>query len=765
MAKKYIVCHRRGTAVQWAEADIIPKSGELVIEIDETNNLHKLKIGDGVHRYSELAYLMTGDEIVTQVLTQTLPQIITITLDVNKWKKVTYGSDSNFSYYGQQIAIDGITEYSMLDLQPSADMLAEFQNLKLAFVTENKDAVITVYSIGEKPTKSYTMQATVVETHINTDRDSIISSAISVSAIQADYSQTDETKGDYIKNKPELGALAFKSVVEQSDINPDVFDTNIVNILPYAAEDRIIKDNSGAYLEFYSNNGSYIVGAQEGKIVSGSTTLFCIEIDKSKLPVGLNENSKLKIMVSYIRQDIAIAGKLEVNEDTYDGLSVHLPVGTHSCKYEIDLSQYRKIKLGFSVKSGVNEQISGTIQVLAEVNHQIICEDINQNLNLISANTTSFKELKDELQLEKHTKENLIKEKICRINDITSDKKIDIALFNEEACTIQVSGKNLANMGSKYYIDRKEMTNGITWQVMQDGSFKVSGTATADEFAMSEPIYLVAGIYTLTGFVNVSGATEKSALKIYTYNVENDTIGSTIVALTDSESRAFTLDSDTTIVLQIEWEQGVNYDNMVLKPQIELGVSPSSYESWRKNYTITVNDVSANIVGYYPTTTLMITQGDNLIHWVNYLQKFESSLIDKIYPIGSIYLSMFSTNPSDHFGFGTWQLIGTNRMLIGAGGKYEAGTTGGSETVTLTTTQVPKVEGRISIHNGFTATNVHQVDGCFSAGITNEKYILEGSGTTGATSVGQIRFSNGGTGAAHDNMPPYLAVYMWQRIV
>lgn len=139
-----------------------------------------------------------------------------------------------------------------------------------------------------------------------------------------------------------------------------------------------------------------------------------------------------------------------------------------------------------------------------------------------------------------------------------------------------------------------------------------------------------------------------------------------------------------------------------------------------------------------------------------------NKILNAIYPVGSVYISTVNKSPATFFG-GTWELIAKDRMLVGAGNKYSAGATGGAETVALSTTQVPKVEGRISMHNGYTATNVHQVDGCFSAGITNEKYILEGSGTTGATSVGQIRFSNGGTGAAHNNMPPYLAVYMWKR--
>ena len=84
---KYIVQHRRGSAEQWAEQNtIIPKEGEIVIEIDEVNSLHKLKIGDGIHTYSELAYLKAGDEIVTQVLAEAKPRIVTVELTLN-WMK------------------------------------------------------------------------------------------------------------------------------------------------------------------------------------------------------------------------------------------------------------------------------------------------------------------------------------------------------------------------------------------------------------------------------------------------------------------------------------------------------------------------------------------------------------------------------------------------------------------------------------------------------------------------------------------------------
>ena len=149
---KYIVQHRRGTTAQWSEKDtIIPMEGEIVIEIDEENSLHKLKIGDGIHTYAELAYLQAGDEIISQVIHKALPRVITVTLDIEKWTEVTCETDPNLGYYGQVIDLDGITEHSRLDLQPNADMIAEFKQLGLVFVTENKGGSITVYSVGAMP--------------------------------------------------------------------------------------------------------------------------------------------------------------------------------------------------------------------------------------------------------------------------------------------------------------------------------------------------------------------------------------------------------------------------------------------------------------------------------------------------------------------------------------------------------------------------------------------------------------------------------------
>ena len=201
---KYIVQHRRGTAAQWAEKDtIIPMEGELVIEIDEENAQHKLKIGDGIHTYAALAYLQAGDEIITQALAKVLPRVVTVTLDVDQWVEVTSETDPNLGYYKQTVTLDGITARSRLDLQPNVDMLAEFQSLNLVFTTENKNSVITVYSVGDMPLKSYTMQATIVETEIIVESEQVVGIPVGTPTAKSDWAQTDETKADYIKNKPE----------------------------------------------------------------------------------------------------------------------------------------------------------------------------------------------------------------------------------------------------------------------------------------------------------------------------------------------------------------------------------------------------------------------------------------------------------------------------------------------------------------------------------------------------------------------------------
>lgn len=131
------------------------------------------------------------------------------------------------------------------------------------------------------------------------------------------------------------------------------------------------------------------------------------------------------------------------------------------------------------------------------------------------------------------------------------------------------------------------------------------------------------------------------------------------------------------------------------------------------------------------------------------------TIADIIYPVGSIYLSVNSTNPSTIFG-GTWEQI-KDQFLLSAGDTYKAGTTGGSATHTLTVDEIPAHTHNVKRDNNYTSG--FMVD----TGRTNQwgSVITNTSGYT-AQPI-DITVEKTGRGKAHNNMPPYLVVYVWKR--
>lgn len=124
-----------------------------------------------------------------------------------------------------------------------------------------------------------------------------------------------------------------------------------------------------------------------------------------------------------------------------------------------------------------------------------------------------------------------------------------------------------------------------------------------------------------------------------------------------------------------------------------------------------------------------------------------SAMLDKAYPVGSIYMSVNSTNPQNLFG-GTWVQI-KDRFLLAAGTTYKAGATGGEATHTLTVDEIPNHQHVLWYPNE--GGEQSAAIGYPEAGSKNTWY-AEASKTGGA-----------GGGAAHNNLPPYLTVYVWKR--
>lgn len=141
--------------------------------------------------------------------------------------------------------------------------------------------------------------------------------------------------------------------------------------------------------------------------------------------------------------------------------------------------------------------------------------------------------------------------------------------------------------------------------------------------------------------------------------------------------------------------------------------------------------------------------------------------INAVYPVGAIYMSVNSTNPSTLFG-GTWSQI-QDRFLLAAGGTYAAGSTGGSANAIIpkhshTVTGTAASAGSHTHVSGYRRKDVYGGGSYDAMHWTNYD-----DGSVSTSSNGAHTHSVSGTAAstgvdvAGKNMPPYLTVYVWKR--
>lgn len=133
--------------------------------------------------------------------------------------------------------------------------------------------------------------------------------------------------------------------------------------------------------------------------------------------------------------------------------------------------------------------------------------------------------------------------------------------------------------------------------------------------------------------------------------------------------------------------------------------------------------------------------------------------IDELYRVGDIYITTNSTSPASIFG-GTWEQI-RDRFLLAAGSTYAAGTSGGEAAHTLTANEIPShyhdmaqqntsAPNKLGLWDSYIQSNYQVLDQVYDSS-QNIKAYFYGTRSTGG-------------GAAHNNLPPYLAVYMWRRV-
>ena len=163
----------------------------------------------------------------------------------------------------------------------------------------------------------------------------------------------------------------------------------------------------------------------------------------------------------------------------------------------------------------------------------------------------------------------------------------------------------------------------------------------------------------------------------------------------------------------------------------------------------------------------------------------------KLYPVGSVYISFNSTDPSVLFG-GTWVRL-KDSFLLASGDTYAPNTSGGSATKTITTSNLPahnhtvnaagnhthtrgtmEITGVLNVGaNGYytagafesEATSYPHIDAGIGAGGLNYKFTASKSWTGNTSLDGSHTHTtnNTGSGLPLNIMPPYLTVYMWKR--
>ena len=150
-------------------------------------------------------------------------------------------------------------------------------------------------------------------------------------------------------------------------------------------------------------------------------------------------------------------------------------------------------------------------------------------------------------------------------------------------------------------------------------------------------------------------------------------------------------------------------------------------------------------------------------------------------PVGSIYQSTIATSPEELFG-GTWEAMPAGRVLLAQGESdwgttYEAGSTGGEATHQLTVEELPKIQPQGTISNtsltgefrslswsrsssGIVSSQTTGTQNSLGTGSANNAYVEY---TINATHKHTLNINSFGSDIGHNNMQPYLAVYMWKR--
>ena len=340
---------------------------------------------------------------------------------------------------------------------------------------------------------------------------------------------------------------------------------------------------------------------------------------------------------------------------------------------------------------------------------------------------------------------------------VTGNKNTLIIYFSDAAITTGAAARNSATLVSqKVTCGSKSITTSSgTIEDVESGTFTFTATDSRGYSTTQTVTKDIINYINPTCNLNISNPTTDGNLSFtITGNYYNGSFGA--VNNTLSVSYKYKAGSGN-------YSDNIEVTNITLNNNTYTANISLTGLDYKETYTFqafTIDKIkSVNSAEKVIKTTPVFSWSNNDFEF-NVPVKFSGkTLFDIVYPVGAIYMSVSSTSPEILFG-GKWEQI-QNRFLLAAGSSYTAGNTGGEATHTLTANEIPSHTHALRANtpwgNSETLGAWQQYFG------SNILYDIGASGGTITSSYYYDVTQTAGGSGSHNNMPPYLVVYMWKR--